>query len=189
MLHRFLIGLIGVGIVVSGGCGSSGGDQSLDVSGFARFTFTRTIEIPNCFAPGDFYSVELVPGNEGMVFNYTVLVAATIQDVTCLAQTEIGECLIAGDLQTRVLEDVEVKDVESKFKQIEISREASDFCGSGNVTVCGQDLFTWDDLSVGTDLCQPVFLSNSLELMTLLEDLRDGPPPAQPESSSGWFFL
>lgn len=100
----------------------------------------------------------------------------------CLAVTDEGECLVAGETTTRVLVQSENQQVDELFSRIMIANEPIEFCAAGNVTLCSEDLYVWDGLTASADFCQPVHVRNAYEVMTLLEDLRDGPPSANETS-------
>jgi len=162
------------------GCGASDGGQNVDVSGFDRFTFSRLIDISNCFSSGDLMSMEISGEDDLRQVSYSTLEVSTAAVQECLAVTETSDCLVEGAIQTRPLVDSEVKTVDQMFKQILISRSADERCGAGNIIMCSEDHYVWDGLDTSSDFCQPVHLDNSHDVMLMLEQLRDGPPLVDP---------
>ena len=170
-----LVLLIG-GVVGLAGCGGSGSEgQPIDVSGFEDFEFSRAISIDTCFSSGDLGMMTMTSQAGNRSLNYTVLTTAE-EGEECLVVTEEGECLVEGEVITRVLVQSENTRVDNEFRQILIANEPNDVCGTGNVTTCSDDRYIWDGLTVSADFCEPVYVSNGAEVMGLLEDLRDGPP-------------
>jgi len=167
--------LIG-GVIGLTGCDGSGSEgQSIDVSGFEDFEFSRTIAIGTCFSSGDLVTMTMTSQADNRSLNYTVLTTAE-DGAECLVVTEEGECLVEGAVTTRVLVPSENNRVDNEFRQIRIANEPNNICGTGNVTTCSDDRYIWDGLTVSADFCEPVYVSNGYEIMGLLEDLRDGPP-------------
>lgn len=165
-------------------CGDNGA-QSIDVANFDEFTFDRTIQIGTCFTSGDLINVHLTRQADNRLLTYTVLEAAGEEpgiepagaDLTdCVLTTEEGECLVESDVITRVLVEVENRNVDGLFGSIDIANEPNELCGAGNVTLCSDDIFIWDGLTVSADFCTPVYVRNGFEVLELLEELRDGPP-------------
>ncbi len=160
----------------STGCGSGDNAQPIDVSKFDDFAFTRTIEINKCFAAGDLLSMTMASQVDNRVLNYTVLTSAEEGESDCTVVTEEGDCLVESELTTRVLVKSENSRVDGLFRSVMIASEPREFCAAGNVTLCSEDLFIWDGLTVSSDFCRSVYVSNGFEVMELLENLRDGPP-------------
>ena len=170
-----LVLLIG-GVVGLAGCSGSGSEgQPIDVSGFEDFEFSRTIAIGTCFSSGDLVTMTMTSQADNRSLSYTVLTTAE-EGAECLVVTEQGECLVEGEVTTRVLVPRENDRVDDEFRHILIANEPNDVCGTGNVTTCSDDRYIWDGLTVSADFCEPVYVSNGHVVLGLLEDLRDGPP-------------
>lgn len=181
-MSRILSTVFAAGFIVSwSGCGSGDNAKPIDVSKFDDFTFTRTIEIDKCFAAGDLLNLSMASQVDNRVLNYTVLTTAEEGESNCTVVTEEGQCLVESELTTRVLVKSENSRVDGLFRSVMIANEPLDFCAAGNVTLCSEDLFVWDGLTVSSDFCRSVYVSNGFEVMQLLEDLRDGPPDESQE--------
>ncbi len=167
--------MIGCALVLSSCSGSNNG-QPIDVSKFDEFTFSRAIEIDKCFAVGDLLSLTMTSQVDNRLLIYTALTAAQDEEADCLVVTEEGDCLVESETTTRVLVQSENTRVDNLFRNVMIANEPRELCSAGNVTLCSEDLYIWDGLTVSADFCQPVYMLNGFEVMDLLKDLRDGPP-------------
>ncbi|MCG3138993.1 MAG: hypothetical protein HJJLKODD_02866 [Phycisphaerae bacterium] len=161
----------------------SGEGQNLDLASFNQFSFSRVIELPNCFEPGDLYTLSMNQGS-GITLTFTLLVATDTEGATCIITTTDGVCLVESEPFERVLTEDELAEVTQQFQNIEIAREPDELCGSGNVTLCSEDTFQWDGVRATTDFCQPVYLRNAFEVMSLLEELRDATAGTQQPSGT-----
>lgn len=172
-MSRFTLIAFALGTAALAGCANEGG-QSINVSEFAEFSFSRTIQISQCFGVGDLMAASLEPTGEGHMLTYTTLTAVQEGQSDCEVVTDAGLCLIPGEEASRPLNESEVKAVEKLFANVVIANGASELCAAGNVTLCSEDLYRWDGLTASGDFCQPVYLENAFEVMDLLQDLRDG---------------
>ncbi len=176
MARRALIIMAAAGV----GCGPDGG-QSIDVSQFNEFVFSRTIDIGTCFESGDLISARMRSQAGNRVLDYTTLIVAGDGSDCTLVDPE-DHCLVASDLQTRVLVDSENRRIDQLFQHIANAPDV--LCAAGNITLCSADTYSWDGLTVSGDFCQPVYVGNGFEVMGLLEALRDGPPSETADDAS-----
>ncbi len=177
MMPRIVLTLMLSGCLsIVAGCGNNGDAQPIDMSNFDDFTFSRDIQINKCFAAGDLVRVTMTSQVDNRLLNYAVLTAAEGDETDCLVVTEEGDCLMEGEITTRVLVPSENRKVDNLFGGIMIANQPNELCSAGNVTLCSEDLYIWDGLTVSADFCEPVYVLNGFEVMKLLEDLRDGPP-------------
>jgi hypothetical protein len=148
----------------------------MDLSSFARFTFTRERALGFCLEPNEIYSAVLEHGGDGLALQLSILDVGEAGVDECLPEFHSDEpCFVARNEPVRYLEPDEIACVHDVFERVVIRGAPNPACRACIIDPCLINRVRWGSVAATDYICAErdrISEAQAAAILELLETLR-----------------